>query len=58
MFNLETLHNYRSYEIVGCFTRSHVDPSLLLQAAVNYDSDPDWVDENLCLHMYIISIGI
>jgi hypothetical protein len=49
VFELEILYRWDNYKIVGYFTRSHVDPYLLLQAASDYDSDPEWINENLCV---------
>jgi hypothetical protein len=49
MFELEILYSRDNYKIVGYFTRYHVEPSLLLQAASDYDSDPEWIKENLCI---------
>jgi hypothetical protein len=49
MFELEILYSLDDYKIVAYFTRSHVEPSLLLQAAFDYHSDPEWINENLCV---------
>ncbi|MBD2255594.1 hypothetical protein [Nostoc parmelioides] len=44
---LQILYSCDNYQVVGYFVKAHIAPGDLLEAAIDYDSDPDFIEEHL-----------